>query len=60
VRRGVEELVDAYRRHGLTFEAFTGSRFTRLLHIRELMAAGLLDADLRRTSATSLAEKVAS
>jgi nucleoside-diphosphate-sugar epimerase len=49
VRAGVAELVAAYREHGLTYEDFTSSRFTRLRRIKELMAAGVLDESLRRT-----------
>ena len=48
VQMGAEELLRAYRSYGLTLEEFIGPRFTRLLHIRELMQAGLLDDDLRR------------
>jgi nucleoside-diphosphate-sugar epimerase len=47
VRTGAEELLRAYRSHGLTLEDFIGPRFTRLLHIRESMHAGLLDDELR-------------
>lgn len=47
VRRGVEQLVDAYRRHGLTIGAFAGERHQRLARIRALRAAGRLDATLR-------------
>jgi nucleoside-diphosphate-sugar epimerase len=48
VRDGVDELVTAYRDHGLTYEDFTSSRFTRLKRIRELMSDGTLDDLLRR------------
>jgi nucleoside-diphosphate-sugar epimerase len=47
VRRGVEELYDAYTRHGLTFEEFSGPRYLRVKRIRELQDAGDLDDDLR-------------
>jgi nucleoside-diphosphate-sugar epimerase len=47
VRRGVEELRDAYVRHGLTFEEFTGTRFLRIKRVRELQESGRLDEDLR-------------
>lgn len=49
VRRGIEQLVDAYRRHGLTIGAFTGQRHQRLARIRALRAAGRLDTALRWT-----------
>ena len=48
VREGIEELVGAYAKHGLTYDDFTSSRFVRLRRIRELLSAGLLDDMLRR------------
>ncbi len=47
VRRGVEELCEAYERNGLTFEQFTGSRYLRINRVRELQEAGRLDDELR-------------
>ncbi len=47
VRLGVEQLVEAYRRYGLTIETFTGERHQRLKRIRALQEAGKLDNDLR-------------
>ena len=47
VRRGVEQLHDAYARNGLTFEEFTGTRYLRINRVRELQEAGRLDDDLR-------------
>jgi nucleoside-diphosphate-sugar epimerase len=47
VRRGVEELYDAYVRNGLTFEEFTGTRYLRINRVRELQEAGRLDDALR-------------
>ena len=47
VRRGVEQLHDAYARNGLTFEQFTGSRYLRINRVRELQEAGRLDDELR-------------
>ncbi len=47
VRRGIEELRLAYKRHGLTLEEFSGSRFLRIKRIRELMSDNLLDSNLR-------------
>ena len=49
VRRGVEELYDAYRKHHLTLEDFNGSRLMRIKHIQNLQSAGLLDEALRWT-----------
>jgi nucleoside-diphosphate-sugar epimerase len=48
VRRGVEELHDAYRRAGLTYEEFLSRRFLRIKHVKELQAEGVLDERLRR------------
>jgi nucleoside-diphosphate-sugar epimerase len=47
VRRGAEELYEAYRRNGLTFDEFTGTRYLRINRVRELQEAGRLDDDLR-------------
>ncbi|RJQ78012.1 SDR family oxidoreductase [Pseudonocardiaceae bacterium YIM PH 21723] len=46
IRRGAEELYEAYRKHGLTQESFTRS-FTRLAHLSDRKAAGTLGDDLR-------------
>ncbi len=45
---GIAELLASYRRHSLTYDDFTSSRFVRLRRIKELMAAGELDEMLRR------------
>ena len=47
VRRGVEQLHDAYARNGLTFDEFTGARYLRINRVRELQEAGRLDEELR-------------
>jgi nucleoside-diphosphate-sugar epimerase len=47
VRDGVDELVEAYAKHGLTYDDFTSARFVRLGRIRELLAEGLIDEMLR-------------
>jgi nucleoside-diphosphate-sugar epimerase len=47
VRRGAEELYDAYARNGTTFDEFTGTRYLRINRVRELQEAGRLDDDLR-------------
>jgi nucleoside-diphosphate-sugar epimerase len=49
VRKGIEELVEAYRRYGLTLDAFTGQQHQRLRRIQALQGAGRLDAELRWT-----------
>jgi nucleoside-diphosphate-sugar epimerase len=48
VREGIDELVSAYTKHGMTYDDFTSSRFVRLRRIRDLLSAGLLDDMLRR------------
>jgi nucleoside-diphosphate-sugar epimerase len=46
VRRGIEEVYDAYQRNRLTAEQFLSSQFVRLKHIRELQDRGELDETL--------------
>jgi nucleoside-diphosphate-sugar epimerase len=50
VRAGIEELARAYTEHGLTYDDFISSRYVRLRRIRELLAAGVVDEMLRRTT----------
>jgi nucleoside-diphosphate-sugar epimerase len=52
-RKGIMELVDAYRKFGLTLEEFEGPRYQRIGHIRKLLEEGILDPDLRHTPAFS-------
>ncbi len=47
VREGVRQLAEAYARHGLTYEQFTGTRYLRINRVRELQESGRLDQDLR-------------
>jgi nucleoside-diphosphate-sugar epimerase len=47
VRRGCEQLREAYARANLTFEEFMGSRYLRVKRVQELQAAGRLDDELR-------------
>ena len=47
VRRGVEQLSEAYERNDLSFEQFTGTRYLRINRVRELQEYGRLDDDLR-------------
>ncbi|SEG73667.1 Nucleoside-diphosphate-sugar epimerase [Nonomuraea solani] len=46
VKEGAVELIDAYRRHGLTREAFE-RRFTRLARLADRQAAGTVGGELR-------------
>jgi nucleoside-diphosphate-sugar epimerase len=50
VRRGIEELRDAYAAHGLTSDEFTGPRYLRVKRVLELQRSGRLDADLTWTA----------
>ena len=48
VRAGIDELVTAYTKYGLSYDDFTSSRFVRLRRIRELLSAGVVDDMLYR------------
>jgi len=50
VRRGVEQLLEAYQRVGLTLDDFEGPRFKRIGHVKQLLDDGRLDNTLRWTS----------
>ncbi|REK19796.1 MAG: SDR family NAD-dependent epimerase/dehydratase [Actinobacteria bacterium] len=47
VRKGIEELYEAFQRHGLKLEDLEGDRFMRIRHIKQLFAEGRLRDDLR-------------
>lgn len=49
VAQGAEELLDAYRRTGLSLDEFEGQRYKRIDHIRALLQQGILDGTLRPT-----------
>jgi nucleoside-diphosphate-sugar epimerase len=53
VRRGMEQLRDAFNANGLTREELLGDRYFRIKRIRALQSDGLLDASLRWTSEAS-------
>jgi len=53
VRRGAEDLYEAYQRFGLTQGEFLSSRYLRIHRVSELQQAGRLDADLRWTTAAT-------
>ena len=46
-RKGARQLYEAYKSVGLKLEDFEGPRYRRIDQIRQLMASGELDADLR-------------
>jgi nucleoside-diphosphate-sugar epimerase len=52
--RGANELVDAYRRNGLSREDFDGDRYVRLRRLRHLVDAGRVDDELRWRVGASL------
>jgi nucleoside-diphosphate-sugar epimerase len=47
VRDGAQEMLDALRVHRVTADEFASSRFHRIIHIRQLLDEGRLDAELR-------------
>ncbi len=51
VRKGIEQLAEAYERYGLTLGDLMGERHQRLKRITALREAGTLDAALRWTEA---------
>ena len=51
VRKGVEELYEAFLRAAMTEADLTGARFQRIARIRELMEAGAIDDSLRPVDA---------
>jgi nucleoside-diphosphate-sugar epimerase len=53
VRRGMEQLRDAFKANGLTREELLGDRYFRIKRIRALQSEGLLDASLRWNSIES-------
>ena len=51
VRKGIDQLLESYHRHALTFGDLEGQRFQRIRHIQELLGNGRLDTSLRWTRA---------
>ncbi len=49
VKKGAEELLNAYRNNGLTLEEFEGIKYQRIGHIKHLLETGKIDNDLRCT-----------
>jgi|SRR5579863_1524970 len=52
VRASVEQMLAAYRDNHLEIADFKGSRFMRIARLKELIAAGRLDAELRWSAHT--------
>jgi nucleoside-diphosphate-sugar epimerase len=46
-RKGAQELLDAYKKIGLTLEEFEGPKYQRIAHIKQLLSNKLLDDNLR-------------
>jgi nucleoside-diphosphate-sugar epimerase len=55
VMKGVRELYEAYKEHGLTAEEFQSNRYLRLKQIKKLQDAGKLDGELRWQTADATA-----
>lgn len=53
VRRGVEELAEAFQRNGFDEADFVGPRYFRIRHIKRLQAEGRLDDAMRRRNPAS-------
>jgi nucleoside-diphosphate-sugar epimerase len=47
VAKGIEELYEAYMRHGLTLDDLEGDRYMRIRQVQTLMDAGRIDESLR-------------
>ncbi len=46
VRRGIEQLYEAYTQQGLTLDEFEGEKYMRIAHIKGLVDSGKLNKDL--------------
>jgi nucleoside-diphosphate-sugar epimerase len=55
VRKGMEQLRDAFERYELTREELLGDRYFRIKRLRTLQSAGSIDDSLRWISASNLA-----
>jgi nucleoside-diphosphate-sugar epimerase len=54
VRRGMEQLRDAFEKNGLTREELLGDRYFRIKRLRALQADGFIDESLRWNSVANL------
>ena len=55
VRKGMEQLRDAFQEDGLTREELLGDRYFRIKRLRSLQAQGLLNDSLRWTATDKMA-----
>lgn len=46
-RKGARQILDAYRKYGLTLQEFEGPKYQRIGHIKQLLKSGLLTPELR-------------
>lgn len=53
-RAGARELYEAFRDAKITLEEVEGSRYSRVVHLRQLLAQGLVDDTLRVTKSNTL------
>lgn len=53
VRKGIEELYEAFGRSGLTVEDLEGERYMRIRHVMSMVGQGRLDTELRWTESRS-------
>jgi nucleoside-diphosphate-sugar epimerase len=53
VRKGIEELYEAFGRSGLTMEDLEGERYMRIRHVMSMVGQGRLDTELRWTESRS-------
>ena len=54
--KGAKQLYKAFRSSGLTLEQFKGPRYSRIEHIKKLLADGILDTELRHTQPRTLGD----
>ena len=54
-RKGAQQLLDAYRKVGLSVSDFEGVRYKRIDHVKHLLATGRLSPALRWTEPSSMA-----
>lgn len=54
--KGARQLYEAYRAGNLTLEEFEGPRYQRIAHVRQLIATGVIDTDLRHVAAPAAAQ----
>ncbi|MGE0409135.1 MAG: NAD-dependent epimerase/dehydratase family protein [Amphiplicatus sp.] len=55
-RRGVAQLYEAFKTHGLTLEEFEGEAFNRIAHVKKLVREGVIDNNLRFSAIREAAE----